>query len=335
MADRQVKQLVRLVDDLLDASRITQGKITLQKEPVVLADVVTRALETVRPSVDSHSHTLTVSLPEAAVRLEADAARLAQVLANLLGNAVKYTPRGGSISLTAERVHDGVVIRVRDTGAGLPAELLPHIFDLFVQGDASPDRARGGLGIGLTVVRQLVEMHGGRVEARSPGLGRGSEFLIRLPVLPTPISEPPPAVSSVSGARAADSLRVLVVEDNRDAAESIARVLELWGHEVGLAFDGFAALEVAEQLRPDVVLCDLGLPGMDGYVLARRLREHPAYGHAVLVALSGYVRAEDRRRALDAGFDHHLAKPADLDALEELLGRIARTSAEQRASTPD
>ncbi len=330
MADRQVKQLVHLVDDLLDVSRITHGKIALRKERVALADVVARAVETARPAIEGRGQKLTVSLPAAPVHLDADPSRLAQVVGNLLGNASKYTQPGGSIWITAERLDEELVLRVRDTGVGLAPDLLPQVFDLFVQGDRSLDRARGGLGIGLTVVRRLVELHGGRVEARSAGLGHGSEFVIRLPVPQTPFAtaatEPPPAASPGVPARA---LRILVVDDNTDSAQGLASVLTLWGHEVRVAFDGLAALELAEAQVPDVILSDIGLPGMDGYALARRLREHPGFGGAVLIALSGYGRDDDRRRALDAGFDHHLVKPPDLAALGELLGR-AMTVGEPR-----
>jgi PAS domain S-box-containing protein len=326
MADRQVKHLVRLVDDLLDVSRITQGKITLRREVIVLSDVVARAVETIRPVVDSRGQALTVSLPAEAIRLEVDPARLAQVLGNLLANATNYTPAGGSIWLTAEAADEEVVIRVRDSGAGLAPELLSQIFDLFVQGDAPLDRTRGGLGIGLTIVRRLVEMHGGRVEARSPGPMQGSEFIVHLPALAHGLPEPGEPGFQARGAPAR-ALRILVVEDNTDAAEGLAVVLQIWGHEPQLAYDGVTALELAERTQPDVVLSDLGLPGMDGYELARRLRARPAFGRAILIALSGYGRAEDKRRALEAGFDHHLVKPPDLDALEELLGRVARASA--------
>jgi two-component system CheB/CheR fusion protein len=322
MAERQVQQLVRLVDDLLDVARITQGKITLKKKPVALADVVTRAVDTARPLIESRGHALTVSLPAATVQLEADEARLAQVLGNLLGNAAKFTPSGGSIWLTAERVGDELVLRVRDTGAGLPAALLPHVFDLFVQGDGSPDAARGGLGIGLTVVRRLVELHGGRVEARSTGPGQGSEFVIRLPALPVTLVETVPRIVPTVR-RSSSGLRILVVEDNVDAAESLATTIGLWGHDVRVAFDGPAALELAEGWAPGLILSDLGLPGMSGYELARRLRAQPAFGGGVLVALSGFGREEDKRQAVEAGFDHHFVKPCPLDVLEDLLERVA------------
>jgi CheY-like chemotaxis protein len=322
MADRQVRQLVRLVDDLLDVSRITQGKITLRREPTLLEEVVARALETVRPMMDTRGHALTVTLPPHPVRLDADPARLAQVFGNLLANAAKYTPAHGSIWLTAESSNGEVAVRVRDTGAGLAPELLPHVFDLFVQGDGSLDRARGGLGIGLTIVRQLVELHGGRVAAWSGGIGKGSEFTIDLP-LARPVAEPDARARPAADDHAGRPLRILVVEDNEDTAESLTTILEVWGHEVRVALDGLAALDIAGKWEPEVVLSDLGLPGMDGYALARRLRQIPTLGRTVLIALSGYGRDQDRRQAFDAGFDHHLVKPPDLEGLAALLTRIA------------
>jgi PAS domain S-box-containing protein len=334
MAERQVRHLARLVDDLLDASRITQGKISLRKERLLLSDVVARAVEMMREVLDARGHHLTVSLPARPVRLEADAARLAQVLANLLANAAKFTPSAGSICLTAEPLDGEVVIRVRDTGIGLAPELLPNVFDLFVQGDASLDRTRGGLGIGLTLVKRLVEMHGGRVEARSPGLGQGSEFLVFLPTVESTMAEhaaEPPRPAAAAQPTTAKGLRIVIVEDNQDAAESMAMVLGLWGHHVEIAFDAMAALQLAERAAPDVIISDLGLPGMSGYDLAKRLRQEPTFGRVVLIALSGYAREDDRRRALAAGFDHHLVKPADLDALAELLGKAQVAAAEQRA----
>jgi CheY-like chemotaxis protein len=240
---------------------------------------------------------------------------------NLLSNAAKYTPPSGSIWVTAERLEEEVALRVRDTGVGMAPELVPRVFELFVQGDSGIDRTRGGLGIGLTLVRALVELHGGRVAATSPGVGLGSEFVIRLPTLPDAaagVAEPAERPSA-SGRR----LRILVVEDNHDAAESLTALLELWGHEVRVAYDGLAALRLAEAAAPDVILSDIGLPGMDGYELARQLRARPMFGRVLLVALSGYGRDEDRRLAAEAGFDHHLVKPPDLDTLMRLIGNVA------------
>jgi two-component system CheB/CheR fusion protein len=331
MADRQVRLLARLVDDLLDVSRITQGKIALRKEPVLVEDVIAQAVESARVEIDSRAQSLTVSLPPRPLQIEADPARLAQVFANLLSNAAKYTPPGGSVWLTAESVGAEIVVRVRDTGVGLTPELVPQIFDLFVQADVSLERARGGLGIGLTIVRRLVEMHGGRVEAHSAGPGLGSEFMVHLPCSPATVSEREPRTATAS--MPARRLKVLIVEDNRDAAETLASILKLWGHTVETAFEGTGALEVAERFEPDVIVSDLGLPGMDGFDLARQLRRQPAFGRVVLVAMSGYGREEDKRRALEAGFDHHLVKPPDLTVLSELFGRVAQSAQSRSART--
>jgi CheY-like chemotaxis protein len=320
IAERQVKHLVRLVDDLLDVSRITRGKITLRRDPVLLGDVVDRALELSRPLVESRRHALRVSLPAETLRIDGDAVRLTQVFANLLDNAAKYTPASGTIWLTAERAGDEVVVRVRDTGVGLGSDLVPRIFDLFVQGDSSLDRSHGGLGIGLTVVRRLVELHGGRVEARSGGAGKGSEFVVHLPAGP---SAPGEAVAPGDAAHTLRPLRILIVEDHEDAADSLATTLGLLGHEARIALDGPRALALIDAFAPEVVISDLGLPGMDGFELCRQLRERPGLGQVLLIALSGYGRDEDRSRALDAGFDHHLVKPPDMNQLLTLLARAA------------
>jgi PAS domain S-box-containing protein len=321
IAERQARQLARLVDDLLDVSRITQGRVTLRAEPVTMAHVVERALETVSPALQAHGHVVDVRLPGDPLVVLADPGRLAQVLSNLLDNAAKYTPPGGSIRLVAEEAGDTVVIRVCDTGAGLPPDLAPNVFDLFVQGDRTLARTQGGLGIGLTIVRRLVELHGGRVEARSPGVGRGSEFLVYLPALAASVPDASPQARPAPDGTSR-RLRVLVVEDNHDAAEVLGTILELWGHEVRTAFDAVAALEAMAAWSPEVVLSDLGLPRMDGYELARRIRAAAPNG-VVLIALSGYGRDDDRRAAFDAGFDHHVVKPPDLAALAELLAGIA------------
>jgi signal transduction histidine kinase/DNA-binding response OmpR family regulator len=316
--DRQVTHLVRLVDDLLDVSRITRGKIRLQPEPTEAAAVVASAVETSRPVIEGHQHQLTVTLPEGPVRLNADPARLAQVLANLLNNAAKYTPEGGRIWLTVERQEAEAVFRVRDSGMGIPREMLGKVFDLFTQIDSSLDRAQGGLGIGLTMVRRLVELHGGSVQALSDGPGKGAEFVIRLPALVedrgAAASEERPAPDVPCRA-----CRVLVVDDNIDAAESLARLLRLHGHEVRLAFNGASALEVARVFRCEAVVLDIGLPGMDGYEVARRLRADPETRDVLLIAASGYGQEEDRAMSHEAGFNHHLVKPVDYAALERLL----------------
>ena len=331
VAERQVKHLVRLVDDLLDVSRITRGKVTLRRDPVLLGEVVERVLELSRPLVDGRGHTLRVSLPAEAVRIEGDGVRLVQVFANLLDNAAKYTPAGGTIWLTAEHVGNEVIVRVRDTGVGLGPDFAPHIFDLFVQGDTSPDRTHGGLGIGLTVVRRLVELHGGRIEARSGGAGKGSEFVVRLPAAPGTPSE---TVAAANDAPRSRALRILIVEDNADAADGLATMLELLGHEARTAPDAPSALALIEAFTPEVVISDLGLPGMDGFELCRQLRERHRLGQALLVALSGYGREEDRSRALDAGFDHHLVKPPDMDRLLTLLARAADAPGRSRGRIP-
>jgi two-component system CheB/CheR fusion protein len=318
LIERQVQHLCRLVDDLLDVSRITRGKVTLQKKTVDLGGLIAHAVEGCRPMIDARRHKFTVTLPAETVWLEADPTRLEQVLANLLANATRYTPEGGHVWLTAERTANDVVIRVRDDGIGIPAALLPKVFDVFTQGDRSLARSEGGLGIGLTLVKSLVEMHGGIVEARSEGPGKGSEFGIRFPAVvmahhPTTNGAAPTANHS-SSAR-----RVLVVEDNADVAESLAMLLRVGGHEVCTAQDGPAALEAAAAYRPNVILLDIGLPRMDGYEVARRLREQGTLQGSLLIALTGYGQEEDRRRSHEAGFDAHLTKPADLAALENLL----------------
>jgi len=320
--ERQVQQIVRLVDDLLEVSRIGRGKISLQKAAMDLAEAVATAVETSRPLVEVHRHTLTVSLPQRPVYVEADAARLAQVLSNLLNNAAKYTEDGGRIDLIAECVNGEAVLRVCDNGIGIAPEKLPNVFDMFAQIEGATDRSQGGLGIGLTLVRRLVEMHGGKVEARSAGLGMGSEFLVRLPALTERLAESArnPAEHSSAHAHVSEgSRRVLIVDDNADSAESMAVLLRLHGHDVRLAHDGLAALEEAHAFRPDVIFLDLSLPKMDGYEVARRLRMEPATRSMTLVAMTGYGRDEDRQRTREAGFHLHLVKPVDFDLLEDLL----------------
>ena len=323
IADRQLDHLVRLVDDLLDVSRISRGKITLRKEPVLLANLVKQAIDLTRPLIQTQGLSLTASLPSEPVQLNADAVRIAQVLLNLLENAAKFTPRGGSIWLTAECAANEVAVRVRDTGVGLSAELLPRVFDIFVQGDATPERTWGGLGIGLTLVRALVELHGGRVEARSAGVGQGSEFVVYLPVFSMGLPVREATIANLRDEPLSRPLHVMIVEDNRDVADSLAAVLELRGHKVKMALDGFGALRAAESFAPEVILSDLGLPGMDGYELARQLRRQARFARVVLVAISGYGGDEHKRRAFEAGFDHHIVKPVDIDRLVELVDRIS------------
>jgi PAS domain S-box-containing protein len=320
--ERQVDHLTRLVDELLDVSRIVRGKVTLKMEPVELAGVVGQALETARPLIDSKGHQVAVKLPEQPVFLQGDSVRLAQVLLNLLDNAAKYTPDGGSIEVEASVAGPVVEIQVRDSGIGIPAELLPQVFDLFQQGERTLDRSQGGLGIGLTLVKQLVEMHGGVLEAFSAGAGQGSTFTVCLPVLAeAPALEGQEAhdASPVTAARC----RVLVVDDDPAVVDSMAVLLQLDGHEVRAAASGEAALALARSFRPRVVLLDIGLQGMDGYQVARHLRAQQAADEKVyLVAVTGYGHEEARARSEDAGFDRHLVKPVDPEALCELLAEL-------------
>jgi PAS domain S-box-containing protein len=322
---RQLQHLTRLVDDLLDVSRITQGKITLRKEKVELAGVVARAVETSRPLIEARRHQLSVALPSEPIWIEGDSTRLAQVIGNVLNNAAKYTEEAGRIWLSASSAGGEVVLRVRDSGVGIPADVLPRVFDLFTQADRSLDRSQGGLGIGLTLVRNLVEMHGGRVEALSAGSGHGSEFVIHLPVLvqekrAAEIERP----ANLDQTARSVSLRILVVDDNLDSAESLALLLQFGGHDVRMAHEGETALDTAFAFLPQVVVLDIGLPKMDGYEVARRLRQQPAMRHSFLVALTGYGQDEDRQRSKDAGFDHHLVKPVDPSELQSLLTSIPR-----------
>jgi signal transduction histidine kinase len=316
--DRQTRQLARLVDDLLDVSRITRGKIQLRKEPVELAKLLARAQESARPSIEGRGHKLEIIVPEEPLWLDADPTRLEQVLANLLNNAAKYTDPGGRITIVAARDNEELVLQVRDNGIGIAPEMLPRLFNLFLQADRSLDRAQGGLGIGLTLVRRLVEMHGGTIEAASPGLGNGSEFTIRLPLLPEGRVEPS-AIEPVKSP--GQPVRILVVDDSKDTAESLALLLRLEGHEVRMAHDAPAALEIAQLFRPEVAILDIGLPKIDGYELGRRLRDQVKDGKILLIALTGYGQAADRRRSREVGFDHHVVKPVDPVALQELIAR--------------
>jgi len=320
MVGRQVAQIVRLVDDLMDVSRITQGKLELRKEPLPLAEVLSMAVETSMPAIEAGRHELAVSLPEETLMLEADKVRLTQVFGNMLNNAAKYTDRGGRIWLGAWREGLEVVVSVRDTGIGIPPAQLPHVFEMFAQAHRDSARGQAGLGIGLTMVRSLIELHGGSVEARSDGPGRGSEFIVRLPLA----GAPAPAQQGGDGGPEAllEGRRLLVVDDNGDAAESLALLLHAVGAEVRTAHDGEAGLAQAAEFRPQAVLLDLGMPGMDGFEVARRLRRDPAQAGLVIVALTGWGQEEDRRRTRAGGFDHHLTKPVDIDALLDILARV-------------
>jgi signal transduction histidine kinase/ActR/RegA family two-component response regulator len=341
VVDHQVRQMAQLVDDLLEISRVTSGKVRLQKEPVDVATIVAYATETSRPVLEAHHHRLSIALPPDVVFVDADSIRMAQVLSNLLNNAAKYTKPGGQIRLAAACEGSDVVFRVRDNGIGIPPEMLSGIFDLFAQVDHSLDHSQGGLGLGLTLVRSLVEMHGGSVQALSEGLSRGSEFIVRLPILDrsqvhahTPALVQDNTTSRKEQSRG-QSRRVLIVDDNVSSAQSLAKVLKLDGHDVQITHDGADALEVVRRFRPEVVLLDIGLPGMDGYEVARRLRQDAevAAGIALLAAVTGYAEDEARRRSREAGFDHHFVKPVDPDGVLALLASLEWCN-EPRESDP-
>jgi signal transduction histidine kinase/integral membrane sensor domain MASE1/CheY-like chemotaxis protein len=323
MMERQTAHMVRLVDDLLDVSRITRGKIELRREKVDLRTAVERVVDTVRPLLDERGHDLRLSLPPEPIVLEADPTRLEQILSNLLINAAKYTPGPGTIDFSTARDGAQAVICVRDSGIGIRPEMLDRIFELFAQADRLPERVQEGLGIGLTLVRSLAQLHGGTVTAASAGPGRGSEFVVRLPCLPPHTALPPPAPQAPADPARAPRRRVLVVDDNADSAESLAILLQMQGHDVRMAHDGPSALAAAREQRPDLVLLDIGLPaGMDGYEVAQRLRPEPGLERAVIVAVTGFGQEEDRQRATDAGFDGHLVKPVDMQKLWRLLAGL-------------
>jgi PAS domain S-box-containing protein len=319
MIDRQVRTLAHLIDDLLDVSRITRGKIQLRKAAVDLSVIINNAVQTCRTLLDACKHKLTVTLPPRPVTLDADRTRMEQVIVNLLTNSAKYSEEGSSITVTATQEHDEAVVRVQDTGVGIAPDLLPQIFDLFTQADRSLSHSQGGLGIGLTMVKKLVELHGGTLQARSEGIGKGSEFIIRLPVLYTLSTETSPEEAAKAPRQAEKPLRVLVVDDNVDAAESLRMVLTMSGHQVAAAYCGATALQLAQEQKPDVMIVDIGLPGLNGYQLAVRVRETPELKNIVLVAMTGYGQEEDHRRSTEAGFDYHMVKPADPQKLEEIL----------------
>jgi PAS domain S-box-containing protein len=322
MMERQVNHMVRLVDDLMEVSRISRGKMELRKERVEVAAVVRNAVETSRPLIEAGRHRLLLEIPPDPLSVDGDFVRLTQVVANLLNNAAKYSDPGGEIRLAVQRDQGQVAISVRDRGRGIPPEMLPRVFDMFMQVDSRPSRTQGGLGIGLTLVKILVEMHGGRVEARSEGAGRGSEFVIRLPLgstWPSPhLAEDAPGPSAVLASR-----RILVADDNRDAAESLGILLRLLGADARIVHDGAAAIEAVAADKPAAVLLDIGMPGMDGYEVARRIRDLPGTGDVTLIALTGWGQEEDRHRSRSAGFDYHLIKPANVDALQSLLASLS------------
>jgi signal transduction histidine kinase/ActR/RegA family two-component response regulator len=316
---RQVQQMTRMVDDLLDVSRITLGKLTLQKETVVVSSVVATALETTRPLIEARGQQLTVNSSDDQLCLNGDRLRLTQVLVNLLTNAAKYTEPGGQVWLTVERAEKEVTIRVRDTGTGISADLLPHIFDPFTQEDRAANRAHGGLGIGLALVRKLVQLHDGRVEGFSDGPGKGSEFVVTLPLVEPATSMGSGATKATATAGPAICRTILVVDDNRDSANSLGMLLRLSGHNISTAYDGPSALETARANPPEVILLDIGLPGMSGLDVARQVRDDVLLKHVLLVALTGYGQEEDRQQTQMAGFDAHFVKPVELEVLQRLL----------------
>jgi CheY-like chemotaxis protein/two-component sensor histidine kinase len=316
--ERQVRHMSRLVDELLDVSRIIRGVVRLRRETIELAPILGRVLDVVRPLVQKRRQELIIDLPAESIFLDADPVRMEQVLTNLLNNAAKFTQEGGKVWLTAGREGSDILVRVKDNGIGIPRELLREVFDLFMQVDSSLERSLGGLGIGLTLAKSLVELQGGSIEAHSEGIGQGSEFIVRLPTSSRGV------LSREGFASPADipSRRVLIVDDNADAARTLAILVKHYGHEVQTASDGASALEAAHIFKPVIIFLDIGMPGMNGYELARRLRADPATKEVVLVALTGYGQEEDRRRSLEAGFDDHAIKPVDLERLTQILGTV-------------
>jgi PAS domain S-box-containing protein len=319
---RQVGHLVVLVNDLLEVTRVLSGRIQLHQEELDLRGIVQRALETTRDLFEQRKHELNVTLPEEPVWLMGDALRLEEVIVNLLNNAAKYTPEGGHVSLSLNKEGEDGVVRVKDTGVGIGPDLLPQVFDLFTQAKRTLDRSQGGLGVGLTVVRKLVEMHGGTTEAHSSGLGQGSEFIVRLPILLSPLRQA--TVSSAERAKSTQAWRVLVVDDNVDSADSIASLLESSGHDVKVAYSAEKALEMATEYQPEIMLLDIGLPEMDGYEVAKRLRQNPQLKDLRLIALTGYGQDSDRQRSRETGFDAHVVKPVDWRDLSELLASLMK-----------
>ena len=332
--DRQMRQMTRLIDDLLDVARITCNKLELRRERIELSGVLRSAIERSRPFIEACGHEFAVTAPTETIYLDADLTRLAQVISNLLDNAAKYTERGGRIWLRAERQESDVVVCVRDTGVGIPREMQPHIFEMFTQVDRGGDRSKGGLGIGLALVRQLVEMHGGRIAVQSDGPGTGSAFTVRLPaVVGQPLAQPE-IVRGADRRPAHSSLRILVVDDNRDAAASLGMLLRIMGIDTRTAVDGVDAMTAASGFRPNVILLDIGLPKLSGYEVAKRIRREPWGNQIVLVAVTGWGQETDRDQSKSAGFDHHLVKPVDPAALVQLLDALEQTMAAGKVGEP-
>ena len=322
MLERQVGHMVRLVDDLLEVSRFTRGKIELRRHAVDLASVINAAVETSSPLIESARHQLALALPPQPLVVDADPTRLAQIFSNLLNNAARYTDPGGRVSISVRREEASAVVSVEDNGIGIAAEALPGVFDLFTQGEARGDRGQTGLGIGLTLARSLAEMHGGSITAASAGRGRGSVFTVRLPLSGAPANAAEPRAASAPPAGAPP--RVLVVDDNRDAADTLGALLRMLGAEVEVVHDGAAAIEAFDAFRPAVMFLDLGMPGLDGYEVARRIRSRPGAGGTALIALTGWGQEKDRQMTREAGFRHHLVKPVDLAAMQAVLAAVAR-----------
>ncbi len=322
MMDRQLGHMVRLIDDLLDISRVSQNKMELRRSRVLLKDVISSAVETARPAIEEAGHEFTISLPPEPVYLDADLTRLAQVFSNLLNNSAKYTERGGRILLAAERQGSEVIVSVRDTGLGIPANDLPRIFDMFSQVDRSVERSTGGIGIGLALVKGLVEMHGGKVAAMSAGEGKGSTFTVKLPAFERTAAPLAPVRSESEPHYAGPLRRILVVDDNRDSANSMAMMLKLMGNEVRTAHDGIEAIETAQEFRPKAILMDLGMPRLNGYEATRRIREQPWGRQMLIIALTGWGQEADRSQSQEAGCDGHLVKPVNLSDLESLLTQL-------------
>jgi CheY-like chemotaxis protein len=314
--DRQSRHLTRLVDDLLEISRITTGKLELRRSPVALETIIQGAVEISQPLIEQFAHRLKVELPTTRIYLDADATRLSQVFANLLNNAAKYTERDGLIELCARQEGDAIVVSVKDSGMGIPPEMLPSVFDMFTQVDRHLERSQGGLGIGLSLVKRLVELHDGSIAAYSQGVNQGSEFVVRIPAqIGADLS---PGESSQPAAPAAP-LRILIVDDNQDNAKSLGILLQLKGNEVRTAFDGQSGLEVAEEFRPDAVLLDIGMPKLNGYETCKRIREQSWGKKMILIAQTGFGQFEDRQSTMNAGFDHHLVKPVNTQDLMHIL----------------
>ena len=323
VVERQVRQMTRIVDDLLDVSRITRGKINLQLAPADVSSIVTTAIETSRPLIEARKHKLQINLASEPLKVQADVTRLSQVLTNLLNNAAKYTEEGGHIWITVEREQGQVAIRVRDDGVGLSPEMLPKVFELFTQADRTIDRSLGGLGIGLTLVHRLVQLHGGSVEASSAGLGKGCEFVVRLPLLASKAeAEHPASAAHDFLGPLTRRCRILVVDDNQDSAATLARLLSQKGHDTQVAFDGPSAIQAAASFLPELVLLDIGLPGMNGYAVAEQMRFMPALKGTVIAALTGYGDEQDREKSRQAGFDYHFVKPLDFQRLRDVLASL-------------